>query len=81
MTQAIQPPSMPLLIRLSMWTAAFYALWLIVWLVLAISGDAVSIGSNVTLDSALWLQLLGPFYGIKSALMAAIAYGFYKQKR
>src|SRR5436305_8513388 len=81
MTQAIQPPSMPLLIRLSMWAATFYSLWLIVWLVLAISGEAVSIGSHVALDPALGLQLLGPLYGIKGALMAAIAYGLYKQKR
>jgi hypothetical protein len=81
MNQVSQPPSMPLLIRFSMWLAAFYSLWLIGGLVLAISSDAVSIGSNVALDSTLWIKLFGPLYGIKAALMAAIACGFYKQRR
>jgi hypothetical protein len=68
---------MPLLIRISMWIASLYTLWIIFLFVIAITGDAVGISSNIALDSILWLQLLGPLYLIKGSLLIAIVFGFY----
>jgi hypothetical protein len=63
-----------------MWIASLYMLWIVFHFVIALTGDAVGISSNIALDSILWFQLLGPLYLIKGLLLIAIIYGFYFRK-
>jgi hypothetical protein len=70
----------PLLMRLTMWAAAFYAFWSFALLALAASGYGIGINEGLALDSQLSLMLLGPLYFLRGCLLAGVSYSIYNHK-